>query len=179
MYILDWGTLMSTFSTESFSCRWGSKAGPTIGTLERAGWLFVWPVGVSGAVMRIWMKAPPGQATGPSEVSAGSCSGSAFSTHTAAARLPGASFCFPAAKMCSSPPVRKWEECDLPRFLPSPCESAHILKLNPHAAGTTALQGDYKLGGDYQIAPRICPNGEFCVTEMQKGLWTRSRTGCK
>lgn len=71
--------------------------------------------------------------------------------------------------MCSSPPVRKREECDLPRFLPSPCESAHILKLNPHAGRTTALRGDYKLGGDYQIAPWLCQSGGFCVTETQKG----------
>lgn len=88
-----------SINLQRLSCRLSTIAGVTFGTLERAGWVFicllVW------SVMRIWMLAPPGQATGPSEVSAGSCSVSAFSTHTAAARLPCGFLLFSCPLRCA------------------------------------------------------------------------------
>lgn len=99
--------------------------------------LWVW------SVMRIWMLAPPGQATGPSEVSAGFCSVSVFSTHTAAAQLPCGFLLFSCLLRCAHHLLWGNERSvTFPASYPLPVNRPIFLKLNPHAARTTALWGD-------------------------------------
>lgn len=163
---------------QRYSCRLGTIAGVTFGTLERAGWVLTGPVSVIGnAHMNVsTSRTSDRPVRGVCRFLLHLSFQYTHSSRPAPLWLP---FVFLPAKMCSSPPVRKWEECDLPRFLRSPCESAHIPEIQSTCGEDYCATGGLKTkGGDYQIAPRLRQSGGFCVTETLKGLWIRWK-GCK
>lgn len=165
---------------QRYSCRLGTIAGVTFGTLER-GRLGpdVGPVSVIGnAHMNVsTSRTSDGPVRGVCRFLLRLSFQYTHSSRPAPLWLP---FVFLPAKMCSSPPVRKWEECDLPRFFPSPCESAHIPETQSTCGEDYCATGGLKTrGGEtIKLLHGSVKSGGFCVTETLKGLWIR-RKGCK